>query len=123
MKAILLAGFAVLMVFAGCATAPKKSNLKLTKSELRALCSKENFALSDSLKQRLLENGEELKLTPEEMQVLKATGKVILCGKCGFILDSLEYKKRKGKPITEPLDKQGFIKGSLRDRMLGPYID
>jgi hypothetical protein len=123
MKGMLLAMLSVVVLLSGCATAKKTSKLNLTKSELKQLCSKGNFTLSDSLKKRLLENGDELKLTPEEMQVLKATGKVILCGRCGYIIDSLEYKEQKGKPVTKPLDKHGFVKGSLRDRLIGPFVD
>jgi len=123
MKTILAALFVMVVVLSGCATAGKTSKLKLSKSELQQLCSKENVTLSDSLKQRLLENGDELKLTPQEMQVLKATGKVILCGRCGYIIDSLEYKEQKGKPVTKPLDEHGFVKGSLRDRLIGPFVD
>jgi len=123
MKEVILVGIMVVSLFVGCATTEKSSKLKLTKSELQELCSQKNVTLSDSLRQRLLENGEELKLTPEEMQVLKATGKVILCGKCGYILDSLDYKNHKDNLINKPLDEQGFIKGSLRDRIIGPYVD
>jgi len=123
MRAMLLALFSVVVLLVGCATGEKTSQFKLTKNELQELCAKKNVTLSDSLKKRLLENGDELKLTPQEMQVLKATGKVILCGRCGYIIDSLEYKEQKGKPVTKPLDKHGFVKGSLRDRLIGPFVD
>jgi len=115
----------IVMFFAlcGCVTPGKKSNLSLTPNEIKELCSKENIEISDSLRQRLIKNSKELKLTPEEMQVLKATGKVILCGKCGHILNSLEFKKHKDENLKGDLDSQGFIKGSLRDRIIGPYID
>ena len=94
MKKILLLAVAVLI--AGCATT--QGNFQLSEEEITILSSKENITLSKVLVQRLVENSNELKLTPEELEVLKTTGKVVLCGKCGYILDSPERKKYKANP-------------------------
>ena len=123
MRTMSIMGLLVLFALFGCTTTVKTSKLKLTKSEIRELCSRDNVTLSDSLRQRLIEDGDELRLTPEEMIVLKSTGKVILCGECGYILDSLQFKKHKKEEAQEDANSQGFIKGSLRERILGPYTD
>ena len=113
----------VMFTLFGCTTTEKTSHLKLTKSEIKELCSRDNVTVSDSLRQRLIEGSDELKLTPEEMIVLKSTGKVILCGECGYILDSLQFKKHQKEEAQEDANSQGFIKGSLRERIVGPYTD
>jgi len=96
----------------------KEGTIGLSQDEIQALRSKNNVLLTDQLKQRLLANKNELKLTPEEMQVLKRTGKVILCGKCGYLLSERKYKEfERGKVIN--LDKKtGFAPDSLRERII-----
>ena len=93
--------------------------LGLSDDEIKALRSSSNIELSDALKQRLLKNKSQLKLTPEEMQVLKSTGKVILCGKCGYLLKEKKYKNFETKGIVVKLDKDtGFAKDSIRERII-----
>ncbi len=123
MKTGTILSLILMFVLSGCVTTKKHKNLQLTKSEIRELCSAENLTLSDSLRARLVADSNELRLTPEELRVLKSTGKVILCGKCGYILDSLEFKKHNDNNMSHDVDSQGFVKGSLRDRIIGPYID
>ena len=106
-----------LFTIAGCATSSRKLNL--CQQELDELKSKNNITLSDSLKQRLIENSNELRLTPEEMQVLKATGKVILCGECGYILNTLKYKEYEAKNKSPNVGaKTEFEKDSIRSRII-----
>ena len=123
MRVISILAVAVLLTLFGCKATQKTSHLQLTKSEIRELCSKDNITLSDSLRKRLLDDCKELCLTPEEMKVLKSTGKVILCGECGYILDSKEFKQHEDGKINKKRDSKGFIKGSLRDRIVGPHVD
>ena len=95
---------------------------KLTESEIKELCSKRNVALSDSLRQRLIADSKELHLTDEELQILKATGKVILCGKCGYLLNSLKYKQHKQQLNEQHVNtKTGFQPDSLRHRIILTY--
>jgi hypothetical protein len=133
---ILMAGI-MMLVIAGCnsscpaTVAPKppvadnekKGPLGLSKDEMRALFSKDNVELSDSLKQRIMANSQQLQLTPEEMQVLKSTGKVILCGKCGYLLQEKKFKEfEKGKVIN--VDKNtGFAVDSLRERIIKKHLE
>ena len=128
---VLVFAVSLMLVLAGCNSCPalscppppkSKADLKgpvgLSDAELQALRSKDNVMLSDELKKRLLANHNQLKLTPEEMQVLKTTGKVILCGKCGYMLNEKKYKEfERGRVIN--LDKNtGFAKDSLRERII-----
>ena len=123
MKITAIFSMVVLLTLFGCKSTGKVSHLQLTKSEIRELCSRDNVTLSESLRKRLLDDCKELCLTPEEMKVLKSTGKVILCGKCGYILDSKEFKQHEDGKINKKRDSKGFIKGSLRDRIVGPHVD
>ena len=129
---MILMASVVMLVVAGCNSscpatcAPKppmtdtekKGALGLSQDEIRALFSKDNVELSDSLKQRIMSNSKQLQLTPEEMQVLKTTGKVVLCGKCGYLLQEKKFKEfEKGKVIN--VDKNtGFAADSLRERII-----
>jgi hypothetical protein len=129
---MLLMALVMLGAFSGCKNCPvtvspkppvakiQRGNLELSQDEINALCSKNNVELSDDLKNRLLKNSDELKLTPEEMQVLKSTGKVVFCGKCGYLLGEQKYKDfeaNKGQVIN--VDKEtGFAKDSLRERII-----
>jgi hypothetical protein len=126
MKSIMTLVMVLLLAgITGCAVPEKKDVLKLSDEELAHLKAKENVVLSPDLKKRLVAHSKELKLTPEEMEVLKHTGKVILCGKCGYILNSTKYKEAQKKPKSELKDEDhsGFIDDSIRDRILGPYIN
>ncbi len=123
MKTVSILAAAMMFLLSGCLTTKKDTHLQLTQSEINELCSKQNITLSDSLRNRLIEGSQELKLTPEELRVLKSTGKVILCGKCGFILDSLEFKNHEDEKMSQEVNSHGFVKGSLRDRIIGPYTD
>jgi len=126
MKSIMALTMALFIVgIMGCAVPEKTKCIKLTDDELAHLKAKENVELSESLKKRLLANSKELKLTPEEMEVLKHTGKVILCGKCGYILNSTKYKEAQKKAPSELKDEDhsGFVDDSIRDRIIGPYIN
>jgi hypothetical protein len=113
----------MITIITGCAVTDTAAKVKLSDKELSHLRSKENFEINPELKKRLIEHSKELKLTPEEMMVLKSTGKVILCGKCGYILDSKKYKSAKKAGKIEDKDHSGFADNSLRDRILGPYIN
>jgi uncharacterized CHY-type Zn-finger protein len=64
-------------------------------------------------------------LTPEEKQVLKSTGKVILCGRCGYILNSPEYKKfeANGEKKDNFDPETGFASDSIRARLLKQTMD
>ena len=132
---MILLAMVMLGAFTGCKTCPvtrapkppakakvttiKKGAIELSKEELQALCSKDNVELSDDLKNRLLSNSSQLKLTPEEMQVLKSTGKVILCGKCGYLLQEKKYKDFEAKGTVINVDKNtGFAKDSIRERII-----
>ncbi len=95
-----------------------KGKIGLSKAEMAALRSDNNVVLSDALKKRLLSNKSELKLTPEEMQVLKTTGKVILCGKCGYLLQEKKYKQFEKGVVINVDKKTGFAKDSLRERII-----
>ena len=121
----------LMLMFSGCqyscpiitpAPPASKEDLKgpvgLSDDEIKALRSQDSVLLTDDLKQRLLQNKNQLKLTPEEMQVLKATGKVILCGKCGYLLNEKKFQEfEKGRVIS--IDKDtGFAKDSLRERII-----
>lgn len=118
MKKMLILALGLLI--AGCATTQGK--ITLSKDEIKVLSSKENITLSKELVQRLLENSNELKLTPQEIKVLKKTGKVVLCGDCGYILNSPEWKEFKAKPKKYDTPT-GFADDSIRHRILGPYTD
>ena len=125
----------MMLMFSGCQssssscpdlTAPpppeSKADMKgpvgLSSAEMQALRSKDNVLLSDELKKRLLANKNQLKLTPEEMQVLKATGKVIFCGKCGYLLNEKKYQEFERGRVIETDKKTGFAKDSLRERII-----
>jgi len=133
---IMVAGL-MMLVIAGCKSscpltvAPKppsvakekKGALGLSQDEVKALFSKNNVELSDSLKNRIMEKHEQLKLTPEEMQVLKSTGKVILCGKCGYLLNEKKFKEfEKGKVMNVDADT-GFAADSLRERIIKKNLE
>jgi len=136
-KLMILTAGIMMLVVAGCnsscpaTVAPKppvadhekKGPLGLSKDEMRALFSKDNVELSDSLKKRIMANSQQLQLTPEEMQVLKSTGKVILCGKCGYLLQEKKFKEfEKGKVIN--VDKNtGFAVDSLRERIIKKNLE
>jgi len=103
----------------GCETT-KSSHFSLTPEEKALLASKESVELPDNLRDRLISHSKELRLTPEEMEVLKTTGKVILCGKCGYILNTLKYKQFEAGKVQPNIDpKTGFAKDSIRERILG----
>ncbi len=96
----------------------KKGPLGLSEDEIQALRSKKNVELTDDLKRRLLTSSN-LKLTPEEMQVLKSTGKVVLCGKCGYLLKEKKFKEFENKGKVINVDKNtGFAHDSLRERVI-----
>jgi hypothetical protein len=120
---IALLGVATLLL-AGCWTTGSKKGTFLTDDEIAALKTKQPCVLSPALRRKMLEHGEELHLTPEEQQVLKSTGKVILCGRCGYIINSLKYKrfeKNGGKRENFDSDTE-FAKDSLRNRLLKPTV-
>ncbi len=126
MKWMLTLIMAVIIVGStGCNSAKKTPTIKLSDEELKQLCAAQDCELSRGLKDRLIANSKELKLTEEEMEVLKSTGKVVLCGKCGYILNSKKYKEaqKKGKDKIVDKDHSGFADDSIRDRILGPYIN
>ena len=116
---------AVLVVVTGCNAPKKKPALKLSDEELKQLCATKEYEISDDLRKRLLANGKELKLTPEEMLVLKKTGKVILCGDCGYILNTAKFNKSKktNHADIKDEDNNGFADDSIRDRIIGPYTN
>ena len=116
---------AVLVVLTGCNVPKKKSALKLSDEELKQLCETKKYEISDDLRKRLIANSKELKLTPEEMLVLKKTGKVILCGDCGYILNTKKYTKSKKAQHANIIDEDnnGFADDSIRDRIIGPYTN
>ena len=131
MKKIIVLSMALAMgILAGCNSYPtvapkppkspaeKKGPIGLSEDEIQALRSKNNVVLSDELKARLLASKNQLKLTPEEMQVLKRTGKVVLCGKCGYLLQEKKFQEfEKGKVISTD-KKTGFANDSLRERII-----
>jgi hypothetical protein len=106
----------IALSFIGCATTHHK--LKLTPEEIAILKSKQNVPLSNSLRKRLINDSNELKLTKEEKEVLRRTGKVILCGKCGHLLGTKSYSKwaKEHETSYKPTDK--FVPNSLRTRIL-----
>jgi hypothetical protein len=104
-----------LLSLAGCAHKP---HLKLTPEEIAQLSSKENMTLSESLRKRLINDSQELHLTPEEQEVLRRTGKVILCGKCGHLLDTPSYKKWEKEHGKDYKPEDKFVPNSLRSRIL-----
>ena len=108
-------GFAMLSLV-GCAT--QKGHLKLTPEEIAQLKAKENVTLTESLRKRLINDSQELHLTPEEQEVLKRTGKVILCGKCGHLLDTPSFKKWEKEHGAEYKKGDDFVPNSLRNRIL-----
>jgi succinate dehydrogenase/fumarate reductase-like Fe-S protein len=136
-KLLILVAGVMMLVVAGCnsscpmtvapkppvADVEKKGPLGLSQEEMKALFSKDNVELSDSLKQRIISKSKQLKLTPEEMQVLKSTGKVILCGKCGYLLNEKKFQEfEKGKVIN--VDKNtGFAADSLRERIIKKNLE
>jgi len=112
----------LLISLTACTTAKQDLKSKLTQKEIQELCSKKSITLSDSLRQRLLADKEQLKLTPTELQVLRKTGKVILCGDCGYILNSLKMKEYKNKTQKENLHMpKKFQPDSLRKRVILTY--
>ena len=123
MRIVTIIGMIILLGICGCKTIRQESGLHLTKAEIRELSSKENITLSDSLRRRLIADSDELRLTAEEMMVLKYTGKVILCGKCGHILNSKQFKQHKDKVLESKTDSNGFVEDSLRSRILEMHID
>lgn len=123
MRMNLIFGMVLLVGVCGCETTRQTSHFRLTQSEIRELSSKNNVTLSDSLRQRLIAGTKELRLTPEEMMVLRSTGKVILCGKCGYILNSKKFKEHNAGNTHGERDSMGFVKGSLRDRIFAISID
>jgi len=121
---IALLGAAALLM-AGCWTTGSKKGTFLTDEEIAALKTKRPCVLSPELRRKMLEHGEELHLTPEEKQVLKSTGKVILCGRCGYILNSPEYKKfeANGEKKDNFDPETGFASDSIRARLLKQTMD
>jgi hypothetical protein len=73
----------------------------------------------ESLRDRLLENSKELKLTSKEKSLLRKKNTIILCGDCGHIKGMKECCK-KGAEVDPTT---GFVDNSIRDRILGPYTD
>ena len=129
---VLLAGLVFYGALTGCNSDPAvvepkppaspaemKGPVGLSAEEIQALRSKDSVVLSDELKRRLIASSNQLKLTPEEMQVLKKTGKVILCGRCGYILGEKKYNEAKARGRVISIDKKtGFAKDSLRERII-----
>ena len=114
----------VLLVTLTACTSGRPQKLQLSKAEIKELCSKQNLTLSDSLRNRLIADSQELQLTPEEIQVLKSTGKVILCGKCGYMLDSLKFKEHEEKELKQHTGTTGgFQKDSIRQRIIFTYTE
>ena len=108
----------------GCLTTSNGNELGLTDEEIAMLRAKKPCVLSSELRRKILDHGEELQLTPEERQVLKSTGKVVLCGKCGYILNSSKYKKfEKSSNKVEMDPTTGFAKDSIRERLLEATLD
>ena len=116
---------AVLVVIIGCNVPKKKSAFELSDEERKQLCETKTYEISDDLRKRLIANSKELKLTPEEMLVLKKTGKVILCGDCGYILNTEKFHKSKktAHANIKDEDNSGFADDSIRDRIIGPYTN
>lgn len=122
-KLVILTGLFLIFIVACQSTIPQPKQ-KLSQTEIKEICSKHNLVISDALKKRLIADSKELKLTPEELQVLKSTGKVILCGKCGYILNSLKEKEYKTEKIKQHTGtKTGFRKDSLRQRIIMTYTN
>ena len=125
MKHLHILIMALLVTLTAC-TSSRPQKVQLTKAEIKEFCSQQNLTLSDSLRHRLIADSKELHLTPEEMQVLKSTGKVVLCGKCGYILDSLKFKKHEQEEQEmkqHTRTKDGFKKDSLRQRIIFTYTN
>jgi len=110
---------------AGCFTTSNDKGTFLTNDEISALKCKKPCTLSPELRRKMLEHGKELHLTPEERQVLQSTGRVILCGKCGYILNSAKYKKfeKSGEKRDNFAPETGFAKDSIRHRVLRQTMD
>ena len=126
MKVIMTLMMALLIIgITACTSTKQKDVLNLTDEELQQLCAKKPCELSEDLKRRVVAHSKELKLTPEEMQVFKATGKIILCGKCGYIINSKKFKEanRPDAPKMKDENNDGFADDSIRDRILGPYVN
>ncbi len=126
MKLMLTLMMALVLVGITACNATKKSPIvKLSDAELKQLCSKGNCEISENLKKRLILHSKELKLTPQEMLVLKKTGKVILCGDCGYLLNSDKYNesKKSNHANIQDEDNDGFADDSIRNRIIGPYIN
>ena len=114
----------VLLVTLTACTSTRPQKVQLTKAEIKELCSRENCILSDELRQRMITDSKELQLTPEEVQVLNSTGKVILCGKCGYILNSLKYKEYESHEMKQHTGtKKGFKEDSIRQRIIKTYTN
>ena len=108
----------------GCLTTSSGNKLGLTDEEIAMLKAKKPCVLSTNLRHRLLDHAEELELTPEERQVLESTGKVVLCGRCGYILNSMKYKKFEKDSNNVEMDPEtGFAKDSIRKRLLKATMD
>lgn len=125
MKMLNFIGLGILVLLMGCSTrAPKTTDLQLSVQEQKDLKEQKRFEISDELRKRIIANSKELKLTPEEMLVFKKTGKIVLCGKCGYILNSLKYKAyESGKIKPETDEKTGFPQDSIRDRMIRTFTN
>lgn len=112
----------LLISLTACTTAKPEPHSKLTKKEIQDLCSKQSMTLSDSLRHRLLADKEQLHLTPEELQVLRKTGKVVLCGKCGYVLNSLRMKEHAKQSKDKNLHMPNKLQtDSLRKRIILTY--
>ncbi len=107
----------------GCLTTSGDENITLSKDEIAMLRAKKPCVLSADLRRRLLDHAKELELTPEERRVLESTGKVVLCGKCGYILNSLKYKRFKENNKADIDPETGFAKDSIRERLLKATMD
>ena len=130
----LLLGVAILS-FIGCSSKKKaqdspektakvnKPHFQLTAKERAELESRKSCTLSDALRKRLINDCQELKLTPEELQVLKMTGKVILCGKCGHLLGTDKHKEWKAAHKNDEKPSDDFVPNSLRERILDITTD
>ena len=142
MKSLLIAVVAVaLLAVGGCAsvgcgcTSDEISKLKEKKHLVICKCGEiknsskccDNSIPSDekggfhdeSLRDKLLENSQELNLTPKEKALLRKSNTVILCGDCGHIKGMKECCKKDAKIDTDT----GFAANSIRNRILGPYTD
>ena len=130
----LLLGVAILS-FIGCSSKKKtqdspektakvnKPQFKLTSKERAELKCRKRCTLSEALRKRLINDCQELKLTPEELEVLKRTGKVVLCGKCGHLLGTDKHKEWKAAHENDKKTADDFVPNSLRDRILDITTD